>query len=102
MVTKRNPEILKVMYKTILCIYKGELPHTRGIDSMEMWDSVPVNIFIVPVLHIQIFLGVDVLRNHIGFIDSDMDKLSTGEEMIHNTLVIVNQVIAKSRQDLQI
>ena len=57
---------------------------------------------IVPVLHLQIGLGNDVLRNLLGFVDSDVGKLSTGEEGDYNTLVSLNQVINKRRQYHQI
>ena len=46
---------------------------------MVMWYSVPVKNFIVPVLHLQIGLGNDVLNNLIDFIDSDVIKYA------HNT-----------------
>ena len=46
---------------------------------MAMWDSVPVNNFIVPVMNIQIGLGDDVLSNLIDFIEYDVGKLSTGD-----------------------
>ena len=65
---------------------------------MEILDSVPVKNFIVPFLHIQICLKNYSLSNLIDFIDSDVEKLSTGEEVDRNTLMILNQVIAKRRQ----
>ena len=69
---------------------------------MEMWDIVLVKNFIDPVLHIQIGLGNDVLSNLLDLIDSYVEKLSTGDEVARNTLVKVNQVISKRRQDRQI
>ena len=62
---------------------------------MSMWYSFPEKNFIVPVLHIQIGLGTYSLKNLLYFIDSDVNKLSTGGEMAHNTLVTLNQVITK-------
>ena len=62
---------------------------------MAMWYSVPVKNFIVPVLHLQIGLGNDDLNKFIDFIDSDVEKLSTGEEVVRNMLVTLNQVIEK-------
>ena len=67
-----------------------------------MWYSVTVKNFIVPVINLQIGLGNDFLNNLLYFIDSDVEKLSTGEEVAHNTLVTLKQVIAKIRQNLQI
>ena len=58
--------------------------------------------FVVPVLHIQIGIGNDVLNNFLDFIDSDVEKLSTGTEVVRNTLVTLNQVIAKIQQNCQI
>ena len=58
--------------------------------------------FIVPVINLQIGLGKNVSRNLIGFIDSDTEKLSTGEEVARNTLVTVNQVIKNRRKECQI
>ena len=58
--------------------------------------------FIVPVLHIQIGLVNDFLNDLLYFIESDADKLSKGEEVARNTLVTLNQVIAKRRQNRQI
>ena len=72
------------------------------VRSMEMWDIVLVKNFIDPVLHIQIGLGNDVLSNLLDLIDSYVEKLSTGDEVARNTLVKVNQVISKRRQDRQI
>ena len=46
---------------------KGEFPQAIGIRLMEMWSIVPANNFIVPVIHIQIDLGGDVLINIIDF-----------------------------------
>ena len=68
---------------------------------MVMWGSVPVNNFIVPVIHIQIGLGNYVLSKLLDFFESAVEKLSTGEEVSRNTLVTVNQVIAKIHQDRQ-
>ena len=48
---------------------------------MAIWDIVPMENFVVPVLHLQIFLGNDILNNLLGFIESDVEKLSTGEEV---------------------
>ena len=69
---------------------------------MEMWDSVSVINFIVPVLHLQIGIGNDVLNNLLDLIDSDVEKLYTGEELAHNKLVTLNQVITKRRQKRQL
>ena len=62
---------------------------------MAMWGSVPVNNLIVPVLHLQIGLGNDDLNKCLDFIDSDVEKLSTGEEVVRNMLVTLNQFIKK-------
>ena len=69
---------------------------------MEIFDSVPVKNFILPVLHIQIGLGNYFLRNLIYYIESKVEKLSTGEEVARNILVTLNQVIAKRWQDCKI
>ena len=69
---------------------------------MEMWDSVSVKNFVVPVLHLQIGLGNDVKNNLLDFIDSDVDKLFTDEEMARNTMVTLNQIITKKRNNFQI
>ena len=42
------------------------------------------------------------LNNLLDFIDSDVEKLSTGESITRNTLVTLNQVIAKIWQNRQI
>ena len=60
------------MLKKILCISKGEFTQARGLKSMKMWDSVPVENFIVPVIHLKIGLWSDVLSNLIDFIDYDV------------------------------
>ena len=65
------------MYKKSLCIFKGEFIQTRGVRSMEIWDSVPVKNFIVSVIHLQIGLRNIFLRNLLDLIDSDVDKIST-------------------------
>ena len=57
--------------------------------------------FIVSVLHLQIGLVNDVLRYLLGFIESDVEKLYTGEEVACNTLVTVNRFFSKRRQDRQ-
>ena len=101
MVTKWNISGLKLMYKKILCLSKVELTQEIGVRSMAMWDSVPVKIFIVLVLHLQIGLGNDVLKI-LDFIDSDAEKFSTDEEVDQNTLVTLNQVITKRHQNRQI
>ena len=101
MVTKWNISGLKPMYKKILCLSKVELTQEIGVRSMAMWDSVPVKIFIVLVLHLQIGLGNDVLKI-LDFIDSDAEKFSTDEEVDRNTLVTLNQVITKRHQNRQI
>ena len=69
---------------------------------MDMWDSIPVKNLIVPAIHPPIGLRNYILRNLLGFVDSDVEKLSKREEVSHSTLVTVNQVIAKSQQDRQI
>ena len=65
---------------------------------MEMCDSVTVVKFIVHFLHLQIGLGNKILNKFLGFIDSDMENFYTGEEVARNTLVTLNQVIAKYRK----
>ena len=77
--TKWNLAGLKLKYKKSLCLSKCELTQERGVRSMEMWDSVPVKDFIVPVLHLQIFLGNNFLNNLLDIIESDVDKLSRGK-----------------------
>ena len=67
-----------------------------------MWDRVPVKNFIDPVIIIQIDIGNDVSNKLLGSIDSDVEKLSICEEVALNTLVTLNQVIAKRRQNRQI
>ena len=69
---------------------------------MSKWDSISVNNFIVPVICLHIGLGNNVLIKLLNFIDSNADKLSKVEELVHNTLVILNQVISKRCQDHQI
>ena len=69
---------------------------------MDMWDSIPVKNLIVPAIHPPIGLRNYILRNILGFVDSDVEKLSKCEEVSHSTLVTVNQVIAKRQQDRQI
>ena len=58
--------------------------------------------FIFPVLYLQIGLGNGVLNSPIDFIESGVEKLSTGEEVAHDTLVTFNQAIAKIRKNHQI
>ena len=69
---------------------------------MEMWYSVPVENFVVTNIHIQIGLRNDVLINLLGVFYYGVEKLYIGEEVGHNTLIIVNQVISKRRQKCQI
>ena len=69
---------------------------------MAMWDSFPAKNFILPYIHIQIGIRNYVLINLIDLSDSYAEKLSTGEEVAWNTLVMVHQVIAKIRQDREI
>ena len=76
---------LKVVYGKSLCLSKGELTQARGFIPMEIWDSVLVKNFIVPVLHLQIGIGNDVLSKLLDLLDSDVEKLSTGEEVTRNT-----------------
>ena len=95
MVTKWNISGLKLMYKKILCLSKVELTQEIGVRSMAMWEIVQVKNFIVLVLHIQIDLANYVLNNLINCIDSDVERLSTGKEVVRNTLVALNQVITK-------
>ena len=90
------------MYKKSLCLSKDKLTHEIGLRSMAMWDSVPVKKIIVPVLHPQIGLGNDVLKKLLGLIESGVEKLSTVEEVTRNTMVTLNQVIVKIRQNCKI
>ena len=60
-----------------------------------MWDNVTMQNFVVPVINIQIGLGNNFLFRLLDFIDSDVEKLSIGEEVGRNKLVTVNQVIKK-------
>ena len=62
---------------------------------MEIWYIVPVKNIIVPVLCLQIGIVNDVFRKLLYFIDYDVDRLSTGDEVSRNRIVTVNQVIAK-------
>ena len=64
-----------------------------------MWVSVTVNNFIVLVLHLQIGFNHDDLINLIDLIDSDVEKLSTGEEVACYTLVTLNKVIEKGNNN---
>ena len=66
------------------------MPQSIRVILLVMWDSVPVKNFIVPVLHLQIGIGNDVLSNLLDLVKSDVDKLSTGEEEFNNILVKVN------------
>ena len=93
MVTKWNLAGTNLMYKKSLCLSKVELTQASGVRSMAMWDSIPVKKFIVKVIHIQIGLGNNVLKKLLDFIESDVEKLSTVEEVAHNTLVTLNQSI---------
>ena len=52
--------------------------------------------FIVTVPHIKIGIGNDILNKLLDFIDSDVEKLFTGEEVTRITLATVNQVIVKN------
>ena len=58
--------------------------------------------FIVTFIYIQTGLVNDVLSRLLDFVYYAVEKLYTGEEVAHNTLVTVNQVIIKRQQDLQI
>ena len=69
---------------------------------MTMWDIVPLKKIIFPVLHIQIGLVNYVKENLLDFVDSDVEKLSIGEEVPRNTLLTLNQVISKIWQNRQI
>ena len=69
---------------------------------MEMWYSFPVNNFIIPVINIQIGHRDDFLSKLIDFIDYDVEKLSTCDEVARNTLVTSNQAIEKIHQDHKI
>ena len=40
--TKWNIAGLKLIYKKILYLSKGDLTQAIGVRSMEMWDRVPV------------------------------------------------------------
>ena len=60
--------------------------------------SVPEKNFIVLVNHPQLGIYNDDLINIIDLIDSDVTKLSTGEEVACNKLVTLNQAIAKMWQ----
>ena len=62
----------------------------------------PVKNFIFSVLHLQIGLGNYFLRNLLYSVDSDVENLSTGEEVARNTLLTLNQVITKIRKKRQI
>ena len=55
------------------------MPQSIRVILLVMWDSVPVKNFIVPVLHLQIGIGNDVLSNLLDLVKSDVDKLSTGD-----------------------
>ena len=79
MVTMCTLAGLILIYTKILLLSKGGFTQARGVGPISMWDGVPVKNFIPPVLHLQIGLGNDILRNLLYFIDSDMEKLSTGE-----------------------
>ena len=100
--TKWNLAVMEVMYKKSLYLYKGELPQARGVWSMEMWDSFPVENFIVPILCIQIVLGGYYIRKLIVFVNSHLQNSSKREKVAHNTMVTVKQVISKRRQELQL
>ena len=102
MVNKWNIAGMKLMYKKIICLSKVEFTQARGVRSVEIWDSVPVKNLIVPVLHLQIGLGYDVLNNLIDFIDYDVQKLSTCEEVARNALVTFNQFNVKRWQNRKI
>ena len=102
MVNKWSLAVLNLIYKQSLCLSKCKLTQAGWVRSMAIWDSVPVKNFIVPVLHIQIGLGNYFLKNLLDYIDSDVQKLSTGEEVARNTLVTVNQVITNRRKECQI
>ena len=66
---------LNLMYQRSPFISKSELTQPRGVRPMVMCDSVSVKNFIVPVLHLKICLGNDVLINLIASIYSDVEKL---------------------------
>ena len=71
MVTKWNISCLKLMYKKGLRLSKGEFTRERGVGSMAIRDSFPMKNFIVLVIHLQIGIGNDVLKNILYLIDSD-------------------------------
>ena len=60
-----------------------------------MWGSVPVKTFIVRFLHIQRGIDNYALSNIIDLIDSDVENLSTDEEVDRNIIVKINQDIEK-------
>ena len=65
----------------ILYLSNSKSTQAKGVGSMAMWDSVPVKNFIVSVLHLQVGLGNYFKNNPIDFIESDVDKLLTVEEV---------------------
>ena len=72
---------------------KGAFTRVKEVRSMVMWYIVPVKNFIVPVLNLQIDLGNYFSNNLLCDIDSDVEKLSTGEEFSCHKLSTVNQLI---------
>ena len=68
---------------------------------MEIWYSIPVEKCIVLFIHLQIGIWGVVLRNLIVFIGSNVNNLSSVEEVAKNKRMKVNQVISQRRKDLQ-
>ena len=77
-VSKWGVANLNSLCKKILYLSKGGLPPSTGVKSMVMWGSVSLKNFIVKVLNLQIVLG-DVDLSNLFFVDSDMNRFSTGE-----------------------
>ena len=56
---------MKFVYEKILGFSKGGLTQAREVISMEMCYIVPVKELLVPVLHLQICFGDDVLSHFL-------------------------------------
>lgn len=81
------------MAKKVKDMKERELSKAKGVRTHPMWDCIPISHYIVPVLHIHIGLGNDVLNHLLDIIDRDIEKISPEEQSAWNDLVSIENAI---------
>ena len=66
----------------------------KGVKENPFYDAtIEVKDYITPILHLQIGLGNDIFCHLLDWIDRDVEKISSDEQLTRDTLAAMDDII---------